>query len=156
MALIVSRRCQDAAELPDPMSISIRSSKRRMDPFKVKTTLVICPVSLMEQWAQEIKYKSENLSVHIHHGSRKFTSPYEVANFDGNCPPPPYYLALQGSHCLLSYHLVVITSYHTIAAEYPEDSSGGYTVFNPLIFHRVILDEAHSIKNRRTRSAKAW
>jgi hypothetical protein len=68
------------------MSISIRSSKRRMDPFKVKTTLVVCPVSLMEQWAQEIRYKTENLTVHIHHGSRKFTSPFEVGKFDGNDP----------------------------------------------------------------------
>ncbi|KAI8340055.1 SNF2 family N-terminal domain-containing protein [Chlamydoabsidia padenii] len=132
LAIIVSRRCQDAAALPDPMEMPHGRRKARMEPFKVKTTLVICPVSLMDQWAQEIKYKTENLSVHIHHGTNRLNDPYEVAKYD-----------------------VIITSYHSATGEFPDDTSRGYTCLNPLIFHRVILDEAHTIKNRTTRAAKA-
>lgn len=139
------------------------------------STLVICPVSLVSQWASEIKKMTENLIVIEHHGQSRTTDPYK----------------LQKAH-------VVITSYTTVASEHASfapnakdesskskskksakssgaransdsDSSDGFTrklntrttagktkdaLFRVKWF-RIVLDEAHNIKNRKTKSAIA-
>ncbi|ORZ23502.1 SNF2 family N-terminal domain-domain-containing protein [Absidia repens] len=133
LSVIVARQCTDAAPIPDMMTMVVQQKlKARIKPFKVKCTLVVCPVSLMEQWAQEIKSKAENVSVYIHHGTSTLQDPYQIAGFD-----------------------VVIISYHKARHEFPEDSTRATGVLTPMIFHRVVLDEAHTIKNKATGVAKA-
>ncbi|KAG6336400.1 hypothetical protein ID866_2694 [Astraeus odoratus] len=142
------------------------------------STLVICPVSLVSQWASEISRMTVGLRVIEHHGQNRTTDPY----------------TLQNAH-------VVITSYTTAASEHatfaPEvknesgkskskksgkskdhniadsnsdlDSSDGLTkklnakvkmgkskdaLFRVKWF-RIVLDEAHNIKNRNTKAANA-
>ncbi|CAG8582130.1 7483_t:CDS:2 [Ambispora gerdemannii] len=93
-----------------------------------KPTLVVTPVSLMHQWAHEFETKTRGLSVFVHHGKNRLSSNKKSQKYD-----------------------VVITSYPTVAAEFESRSA-------PLIktkWHRVILDEAQSIKNQKTKAAKA-
>ncbi|KIK96178.1 hypothetical protein PAXRUDRAFT_826224 [Paxillus rubicundulus Ve08.2h10] len=139
------------------------------------STLVICPVALVSQWAAEIARMAVGLRVIEHHGQSRTTDP----------------LKLKQAH-------VVVTSYPTVASEYatfaPEakdeskskskskskvasdsdsDSSGGFTKklmankrgtgragkTKDALFYvkwfRIVLDEAHNIKNRNTKAALA-
>ncbi|GAA5993647.1 hypothetical protein JCM10908_000659 [Rhodotorula pacifica] len=119
---------------------------------KSKTTLIVCPVSLMSQWQEEIEKKADGkLRVHRHHGPKRADA-RKLQKYD-----------------------VVITSYPTCAGEYPgkkkknatkdgDDEDDSATdpskpvgaLFDPdYSFYRVILDEAHTIKNYNTAGNKA-
>lgn len=116
-----------------------------------KTNLIIAPVALMKQWAEEIRTKlrtSHSMSTFIYHGKKVTTED------------------------LLQYD-VVLTTYGTLAAELKrlEKIQGqdrtvdlndkAYATKIPLLhphkakFHRIILDEAQCIKNDRSLTAKA-
>lgn len=101
-------------------------------PIKSKATLVVCPVSLVAQWAREIITKTRpSLKVCIHHGPNRTHDPTELAAYD-----------------------VIVTAYTTVASDLPpEDHRRG--PLGRIKFHRVILDEAHTIKNRNTQMAAA-
>ncbi|KAH9988109.1 SNF2 family N-terminal domain-containing protein [Russula compacta] len=139
-------------------------------------TLVVCPVSLVSQWASEISKMAKNLTVIEHHGASRTTNPE----------------TLRRAH-------VVITSYAIVASEHatfqPEVKDGskpkkgstskdestsdsdseadhfGRTLENKkksartngkkkdalfrVKWWRLVLDEAHNIKNRNTKAAQA-
>ncbi|KAG9306570.1 hypothetical protein G9A89_004767 [Geosiphon pyriformis] len=92
-----------------------------------RPTLVVAPVSLLSQWANEFETKTRGLTVFVHHGKNK------IKNFK-----------------LLQNYDVVITSYTIIAAEHDLTSKP----ISKNLWHRVILDEAQTIKNQRTKAAK--
>lgn len=114
-----------------------------------KTTLVIAPVALLYQWEKEFEkhvLPEHRLSVYIHHGvSRKSYSFEQLSRYD-----------------------VVITSYGVIMSEHKEhfgklknrngqetNAIAGNSPFfqNNSVWYRIILDEAHRIKNGRTSTA---
>ncbi|CAO3597231.1 unnamed protein product [Absidia cylindrospora] len=132
LAIIVSRRCPNPDPLPHNNLPLSRSPVTQ--PILAKSTLIVCPVSLMSQWAQEIKNKTKNLSVYIHHGHKRFVLAKDVAPFD-----------------------VVITSYSILGSEYPSGlhRRSTHDCLFSMTFHRVILDEAHSIKNRNCVQSRA-
>lgn len=112
----------------------MRKAKTRGSPelIKSKATLVVCPVSLVAQWAREIISKTRpSLNVCIYHGPNRPSDPTELAPYD-----------------------VIVTAYTTLSSDLPieEDRRGP---LGRLKFHRVILDEAHTIKNRNTQMAAA-
>lgn len=106
-----------------------------------KTTLIVVPTSLLRQWEREIDDKvkpGHKLKTVIFHGMKKRNM--TVAK-------------------LLS-HDVVLTTYGTLAHEWKqlyEKRTPGCAVLlaSHAIFHRVILDEAHNIKNRNSQSSQA-
>uniref|UniRef100_A0A672RNA5 Transcription termination factor 2 n=1 Tax=Sinocyclocheilus grahami TaxID=75366 RepID=A0A672RNA5_SINGR len=95
-------------------------------------TLIICPASLLHHWKKEIdkRVKSSRLSVYLYHGPNRQRS---------------------------SSHDVVITTYSLVSKEIPvqkEDASD----LPPLLrvsWARVILDEAHNIKNPKVQTSMA-
>ncbi|OVA13197.1 SNF2-related [Macleaya cordata] len=146
-------------------------------------TLVVCPTSVLRQWAEELHNKvrqEANLSVLVYHGSNRTRDPFELAKYD-----------------------VVLTTYSIVSMEVPkqplvdkDDEEKGKTegrspmelsssrkrkyppssdkknrkdkkgidgalleaVARPLArvgWFRVVLDEAQSIKNHRTQVARA-
>ncbi|KAJ8082179.1 hypothetical protein PM082_008026 [Marasmius tenuissimus] len=138
------------------------------------TTLVVCPLALVGQWAEEIKRMTDGLVVIKHQGTSRTSNPND----------------LRKSH-------VVVTTYDTLKSEYAafsppakdesksskskakksprdgsdSDSSEGEHFGRPpkkagtkskikdalfrVKWFRVVLDEAHNIKNRNTNGAKA-
>lgn len=92
-----------------------------------KTTLVVAPLALIQQWEAEIKEKAPGLDVCVHHGPKRTK--------DG---------------LILSSHDVVVTTYETLASEHVKRGP-----LHEVYWLRVILDEAHTIKNRITKNAKA-
>ncbi|KEY67680.1 hypothetical protein S7711_03933 [Stachybotrys chartarum IBT 7711] len=103
-----------------------------------KTTLVVAPLALIRQWEQEIKdrvLKTHGLKVLVHHGPQRTKSFKELALYD-----------------------VVITTYQILLSEHGSSSEGPGGVkagcFG-LHWWRVVLDEAHTIKNRNAKGTKA-
>ncbi|KAK6350112.1 DNA helicase rad5 [Orbilia brochopaga] len=111
------------------------------------TTLVVAPMSLLSQWASEAEAASKpgSLKTMIYYGADKsldLRAQCSVANAH-NAPN------------------VIITSYGVVLSEFTQiansangsrGSSGG--LFS-VQFFRIILDEAHNIKNRQSKTAKA-
>ncbi|CAK9867063.1 unnamed protein product [Sphagnum jensenii] len=102
-------------------------------------TLVVCPVSVLRQWAQEIRDKATgmaDLRVLIYHGKNRTNDQNELAMYD-----------------------VVLTTYTVVGKEVPIPSSNkNSSDSGPIAFmdwFRVVLDEAQTIRNRNTRTAQA-
>uniref|UniRef100_A0A672RQ02 Transcription termination factor 2 n=1 Tax=Sinocyclocheilus grahami TaxID=75366 RepID=A0A672RQ02_SINGR len=109
-------------------------------------TLIICPASLLHHWKKEIdkRVKSSRLSVYLYHGPNR-----------------------QRSSSVLAEHDVVITTYSLVSkeipvqkedAEKPSRDSDHASDLPPLLrvsWARVILDEAHNIKNPKVQTSMA-
>jgi len=103
-----------------------------------KGTLVVAPLALIKQWEAEIKSKVDRnppLRVLVHHGPSRTKRAEDLKKYD-----------------------VVITTYQTLTSEASDssDSENGLKVgCIGVHWYRVILDEAHSIKNRSAKMTKA-
>ncbi|KAI1737704.1 hypothetical protein F4680DRAFT_427661 [Xylaria scruposa] len=106
-----------------------------------KTTLIVVPTSLLRQWEREIDDKvkpGHKLKTVIFHSTKKKNM--TVAK-------------------LLSYD-IVLTTYGTLGFEWKQvydnrKPDAAVLLASHAIFHRVILDEAHNIKNRNSQASKA-
>jgi SNF2 family DNA or RNA helicase len=98
-------------------------------------TLVVAPLALIRQWEQEINEKvakSHRLSVCVHHGPNRTKRFQDLAKYD-----------------------VVITTYQILVSEFNYTSETVKAGAFGLHWYRVILDEAHTIKNRNAKATKA-
>ncbi|KAI6138387.1 SNF2 family N-terminal domain-containing protein [Pisolithus tinctorius] len=100
-----------------------------------RATLIVCPVSLIGQWESEVENFAVGLNVVKHHGPSRSSDPQ----------------TLWDNH-------VVITSYATVASEYSAvctHSSSRKSALFGVKWWRIILDEAHLIRNWAAKSTKA-
>ncbi|KAI0969357.1 DNA repair protein rad-5 [Xylaria arbuscula] len=111
-----------------------------------KTTLVIAPMSLLAQWQSEAENASKEgtLKSIVYYGNDK------MDNLQALCCGPTFASAPD----------IIITSYGVVLSEYSHinSRSGGRESHRGLFslnFFRIILDEAHTIKNRQSKTAKA-
>ncbi|KAK0673001.1 putative ATP-dependent helicase [Cercophora samala] len=103
-------------------------------------TLVVAPLALIRQWEAEIKEKVDkdvlDLKVCVHHGPNRTKDPKQLAKYD-----------------------VVITTYQILVSEHgnshPDPAKSPQVGCFGVYWYRVILDEAHSIKNRNAKATKA-
>ncbi|KAI0380767.1 SNF2 family N-terminal domain-containing protein [Hypomontagnella monticulosa] len=113
-------------------------------PAKAPSLVLVPPVALM-QWSSEIEsYTDGRLKTLVFHGTNakaKKLSVKELKKFD-----------------------VIMMSYNTLESMYRKQEKGfkrkegtykEKSAIHQIKFHRVILDEAHSIKSRTTMTAKA-
>ena len=110
-------------------------NKRQLPRNLDKGTLVVAPLALIKQWEGEIKERIEHsdaLRVCVHHGPQRAKSYKELKKYD-----------------------VVITTYHTLVSEHGNSEGNLKVGCFGLHWYRVILDEAHSIKNRNAKATKA-
>ena len=108
---------------------------KRGDDSEEGPTLVVAPLSLLLQWEEEIDTKT-NLTYRVHYGDMARSAAGEDFSKD-----------------------VILTTYGTMQAELKQSRQRGGTFKpNSLLGHsfaRVILDEAHCIKNQATLASKA-
>lgn len=103
-----------------------------------KTTLVVAPLALIRQWEAEIKdrvERSHGLKVCVHHGPQRTKRFKDLALYD-----------------------VVITTFQILVSEHghsSDDVGGVQAGCFGLHWWRVVLDEAHTIKNRNAKATKA-
>ncbi|GMM27508.1 translocase [Martiniozyma asiatica (nom. inval.)] len=132
------------------MSIMLANKSKNSN---VKTNLIIGPVSLLQQWQQEMKLKikdSINFKTLIYHGTKKPKSFNELKKFDA-----------------------ILISYTTLGSEWKRHfatelaDNGKKNISDKMlnsnysspffekeaIFYRIILDEAQNIKNKSTQNS---
>ncbi|KXJ73840.1 hypothetical protein RP20_CCG014912 [Aedes albopictus] len=105
------------------------TAKGRRDYF-AGGTLIICPASLMRQWEGEIKNRvaRNSLAVNVYHGTNRDVKPRHLAKYD-----------------------VLITTYNIASREAKSERSGIFGVN----WERIILDEAHMIRNHKSAMSEA-
>lgn len=121
------------------------------------TTLIIAPVALMRQWQKEIAVHIKDqykLSVYLYHGNGK------KADFN-----------------ILRQYDVVLTTFGTLTSEYKQKESRKESMLHEqeinqpgfrrpakdrlallgreCMWYRVVVDEAHTLKNRNSKASKA-
>ncbi|KAG6820007.1 hypothetical protein H0H93_006553 [Arthromyces matolae] len=148
-----------------------RARKSDRDDGFAATTLVVCPLALIGQWASEISKMAENVTVTKHHGTKRTSDPNKLRQYR-----------------------VVVTTYDVVKSEYDaylgeskdesqtkvkkkasansdEGSSDSgiksalakkpkknkpapkKTALFEVNWFRIVLDEAHTIKNVKTKAA---
>ena len=123
---------------PIPSVDDEASVKRKLPSGTEKCTLVVAPLALIRQWELEIKDKveiSHALRVYVHHGPQRTKRFQDLKKYD-----------------------VVITTYQILVSEFGSSSNGDGGVkvgCFALHWYRVILDEAHTIKNRNAKATQA-
>ncbi|KAI1291071.1 SNF2 family N-terminal domain-containing protein [Xylaria venustula] len=112
-------------------SNGLQGTTRSSRIFPSRCTLVIMPPHLLKTWDKELSkhLSNEHFTWKCHHGSTKMKNESEIASTD-----------------------IVLITYSTLAREWRHASSS--TIYRHS-WHRVILDEAHSIKDSAAITAKA-
>ncbi|XP_028991945.1 transcription termination factor 2 isoform X2 [Betta splendens] len=110
-------------------------------------TLIICPASLIHHWKKEIEkhVKAGKLTVYLYHGPNREKSAKLLAEYD-----------------------VVVTTYSLVSKEVPvqkeeaekpvtdaDDVPSGSAPLLRVAWSRVVLDEAHNIKNPKVQTSMA-
>ena len=110
------------------------------------TTLVVAPMSLLAQWESEAAKASKpgSLKTMMYYGSEK------AANLQNLCCQAN---AASAPNLIITSYGVILSEFNQVAAKGGDRGSHG-GLFS-LDFFRVILDEAHYIKNRQSKTAKA-
>ncbi|KAL8680402.1 MAG: hypothetical protein Q9186_003431 [Xanthomendoza sp. 1 TL-2023] len=110
------------------------------------TTLVVAPMSLLAQWESEALKASKpgSFKTLVYYGSDK------VANLQHMCCEAN---AASAPNLVVTSYGIVLSEFNQVAGRGGDrGSSGGLFSVD---FFRVILDEAHFIKNRQSKTAKA-
>lgn len=106
-----------------------------------KPTLVVAPVVAIMQWRNEIAKYTKDFKVLVWHGASRDQDSKKLASYD-----------------------VVLTSYSVMESAYRKEVNGfkrkgniikEKSALHAVQWHRVVLDEAHNIKERATNTAKA-
>ncbi|KAI0634006.1 SNF2 family N-terminal domain-containing protein [Trametes polyzona] len=143
-----------------------RPTKKDKTAGYAASTLVICPVALVSQWESEVKKYTTGLRVRQHHGASRTSDPYE----------------LERAHIVVTSYSVVTSEYGAYSAGKDESKADGKKkgkgsdsdsdsdsigkrlkaapkrgkVKDALFrvkWWRIVLDEAHNIKNKNTKAA---
>ena len=120
-----------------PSTASV-TDKKALSANVGKSTLVVAPLALIKQWEAEIKNRvldSHNLRVCVHHGPQRTKRFEDLKKYD-----------------------VVITTYQILVSEHGSSSEredGPQAGCFGVHWYRVILDEAHTIKNRNAKATQA-
>ncbi|KAH0839549.1 P-loop containing nucleoside triphosphate hydrolase protein [Lanmaoa asiatica] len=106
-----------------------------------RPNLVIAPTVAIMQWRNEINAHTEGMNVLVWHGASRIVNPQELEQYD-----------------------VVLTSFAVVESCFRKQESGfkrkGHIVkeaspLHQIKWNRIVLDEAHNIKERSTNTAKA-
>ncbi|KAL4821957.1 SNF2 family N-terminal domain-containing protein [Aspergillus spinulosporus] len=135
-------------------AIALMVSRPSSDPER-KTTLIIAPVALMQQWKREIEKMlcpGHRLKVYILHGDKGRTSFSDLKKYD----------VVLTTFGMLASELKRVIKYEQLLKDGAEEPTltRQYLKTLPCLgptsnWYRVIIDEAQCIKNRATQSAIA-
>ncbi|KAI2624396.1 SNF2 family N-terminal domain-containing protein [Hypoxylon sp. NC1633] len=117
--------------VPTPQPLGLTPLKHN-----AKATLLICPLSTITNWEEQIKAHIQpgQLTYYIYHGSNRIKDPKRLAEFD-----------------------IILTTYGSVASEVAARNKGrvGSYPLEEVGWFRVVLDEAHMIREQSTLQFKA-
>ncbi|KAK3390392.1 SNF2 family N-terminal domain-containing protein [Podospora didyma] len=118
-------------EVPKPQSIGLTRVQQN-----AKATLLICPLSTVTNWEEQIKQhvKPGTLSYHIYHGPNRVKDVAQLSQFD-----------------------IVITTYGSVSSElnFRVKKKKGVYPLEEIAWFRIVLDEAHMIREQNTLGFKS-
>ncbi|XP_007119445.2 transcription termination factor 2 isoform X2 [Physeter macrocephalus] len=146
IALILTQKNQEKNKEKDKTMALAWLSKNDSSEFTSHGTLIICPASLIHHWKNEVeKHVSNNkLRVYLYHGPNRDQHAKVLSTYD-----------------------IVVTTYSLLAKEIPTKKQEGEMaganlsvegISSPLlrvVWARIILDEAHNVKNPRVQTSLA-
>ncbi|BFZ58946.1 DNA repair protein rad16 [Savitreella phatthalungensis] len=124
-------------------TVSMLVSDMSRDSSKSEAgTLIVAPTVAIMQWKSEIEmYTNNALKILIYHGQSRETSAKKIREYD-----------------------IVLTTYNLLESVYRKQQSGfrrkdglvkEKSLLHSINFHRIVLDEAHNIKDRSSNTARA-
>ena len=125
-----------AATVSDAHAFKIKQPSNELQEKGVRrnaqATLIICPTSVLSNWTEQIAahVRKGKLSYCVYHGPSRIQDVQQLAKYD-----------------------VVFTTYGTVASEW-SDALKKKKALASLHWFRIVLDEAHTVRNSTTRSAK--
>uniref|UniRef100_A0A8D2CKK0 Transcription termination factor 2 n=1 Tax=Sciurus vulgaris TaxID=55149 RepID=A0A8D2CKK0_SCIVU len=146
IALILTQKNQEKSQKRDEDIALTWLSKDDSSDFTSHGTLIVCPASLIHHWKNEVEKRvnSNKLRVYLYHGPHRSLNAKALSMYD-----------------------IVITTYSLLAKEIPTVKHEGEVpganlsvkgISTPLlqiIWARIILDEAHNVKNPRVQTSIA-
>uniref|UniRef100_A0A8C5X820 Transcription termination factor 2 n=1 Tax=Malurus cyaneus samueli TaxID=2593467 RepID=A0A8C5X820_9PASS len=138
IALILAQKQLKTEKRKETLEIWLTKNDSTVVPSH--STLVICPASLIHHWKKEIERRVAfgKLRVYLYHGPNRDKHAEVLSGYD-----------------------VVVTTYSLLSKEVPtskEEGESGSSPCSPLLkvaWARIILDEAHNIKNPRVQTSIA-
>ncbi|GAB1318834.1 hypothetical protein MFIFM68171_09044 [Madurella fahalii] len=125
------RRPQQQFEVPRPTSFDLTPLRQNG-----KATLLICPLSTVTNWEEQIKQhiKPETITYHIYHGPNRVKDAAQLAQYD-----------------------LVITTYGSVVSELNSRfrRKRGVYPLEEIAWFRIVLDEAHTIREQSTLAFKS-
>lgn len=111
------------------------------------TTLVVAPTSLLSQWESEAMKASKpgTMNVLVYYGADKHINLRNLCSAGNSASAP---------NLIITSYGVVLSEFRHVASQSVLSAGAQGGLFS-VEFFRVILDEAHLIKNRRSKSARA-
>ena len=109
--------------------------KTEVPVCNLKTTLLVSPMSTMTNWEEQIgtHIAPNSLSYYVYHGSNRNQDIDHLSRFD-----------------------VIITTYSTVSSEiYGRGKKKDVSPLAQINFFRIVLDEAHMIREQSTRQSQA-
>ncbi|KAG8886897.1 hypothetical protein FRB98_000813 [Tulasnella sp. 332] len=171
----LGKTCQTICRIVDFKMAGTEHTAKEMKKWG-KTTLIVCPQAVVGQWESEIKKMAPKLRVRVHHGPARTKNSADFAAYDVVITTYPLILsefnnfqASAGSRA----------KDESKAADSDNDDSDGsgfveamkklntktkgkrkappkkLTALFDAVFLRIVLDEAHNIKNRLGKTCKA-
>ncbi|CAD7693012.1 unnamed protein product [Nyctereutes procyonoides] len=148
IALILTQKNQEKTKEEDKNVALTWLSKDDSREFTSRGTLIICPASLIHHWKNEVmkRVSSNTLRVCLYHGPNRDQRAKVLSTYD-----------------------IVITTYNLLAKEIPtQKEEGAIPGANPsmgkdiaktpllrIVWARIILDEAHCVRNPRVQTSMA-
>ncbi|XP_066124266.1 transcription termination factor 2 isoform X3 [Saccopteryx bilineata] len=146
IALILAQKNQEKNKEKNKNMDLTWLSKDDSTEFTSNGTLIICPASLIHHWKKEVEKHVSNskLRICLYHGPNREQRAKILSTYD-----------------------IVITTYSLLAKEIPTKKHGGEvpgtdlsekgssTPLLRVVWARIILDEAHSVKNPRVQTSIA-
>ncbi|KAL5382782.1 hypothetical protein DPSP01_006341 [Paraphaeosphaeria sporulosa] len=114
----------------DPMDLSFGHDSKPM----VQATLIVVPQPLLGTWEEQLRdhVKTNGLRFCRHHGKSRLNTLSDIDSRN-----------------------VVLTTYHTLSADWQAAKGKGDHIVFSVRWRRVVLDEAHIVRNLKARMARA-
>ncbi|XP_071510982.1 transcription termination factor 2-like [Diadema antillarum] len=147
ISLVMKHKQLTGSQKPEKDSTAVAEA----GVIKSSCTLVVCPASLMHQWAKEVERRCEpsQLSVYLYHGPGREKNAGRLAGHD------MVFTTYKVVSNELKHLLEEDKGLEPVKDEDAPPSKQSQPLLLQILWDRIVLDEAHAIKNHKSQTAIA-